>query len=374
MAPKRTRRSGSTTTTTSDAPKPTPKRPRPKVDPDDPSRKTAGMSFSPADDIAIKEAIETGETFASLAQSGKLSAPFPTSILQQRWKALLTDPEFVKHASAAMMSSMSLGKRAKWTDLEEKLLREGVAHNFISFSDILEKNRSKFHPTRTPKSLEAHYYKMKRSGNLPAAVPMSSISSATNAEPSSSLMSTALDIESGNVIAEQTVVEDSMPAAVILNLEHYTKPIPEFLGYTYPPALLVGRVSHFQISSSVTFIGRSTKGGPKVDIDVSKEACVGSVSRRQAVIVIDDGKFSIKNLGKNPIVVNGNAVLSEEMVDLEDRSLLEFSFARFILFIYPDNFDNISVYDASVTTSTPSMTIKQEEDQGFDVDDMDGED
>jgi hypothetical protein len=41
-----------------------------------------------------------------------------------------------------------------------------VNGSFVSFQYILEKYRDKFHSSRTAKSLEAHYYRMKRTGAL----------------------------------------------------------------------------------------------------------------------------------------------------------------------------------------------------------------
>ncbi|KAL0219712.1 hypothetical protein P9112_005365 [Eukaryota sp. TZLM1-RC] len=352
-----------------------PKKPRVKIDPDDISRNTGGRLFSAGDDIAIKEAMEAGDSFASLATSGKLSQSFPTSILQQRWHTMLYDPDFIKLASKAMTKAMSLGKRAKWTDVEEKLLIDGVAHNFISFSNILSTHKAKFHPTRTPKSLEAHYYKLKRAGNLPAAVPMSSQppppSAPSTSSTSMTLYETAAEIEQGKIPKEEPKPEPQMPASVVLNLEHFLKPNPDHLGYSSPAAILMGRVCSFPIVSQVTSIGRLVRGSRKVDVDVSKEACSTSVSRIQAYLFIDDRKevtdanqsrVSIKNVGKNPIIVDGNVVINGESFRVLDKSLIEFGSARFIFFLYEENIYNLPKQSNIIEDQVMEVEHVKEED------------
>jgi hypothetical protein len=69
---------------------------------------------------------------------------------------------------------------------------------FEGFQSILEKYRSDFHSSRTPKSLEAHYYRMKRTGALekpfsPSVVPISTPTLSSSSLPltqSSSLQNT----------------------------------------------------------------------------------------------------------------------------------------------------------------------------------------
>ncbi|KAL0228845.1 hypothetical protein GEMRC1_013465 [Eukaryota sp. GEM-RC1] len=302
--------------------------------------------------------MEAGDSFTNLAGSGKLSSQFPTSVLQQRWKSMLTDPDFVQKISKTMAGSISLGKRAKWTDIEERLLRDGVANNFVSFANILETHKSKFHPTRTPKSLEAHYYKMKRAGNLPAAVPMASAPIPAPPAPSS-LLPTVTEIQTG-AIPEIIQKEPEPPAQVILNLEHYLKPIPEQLGYSYPGAILMGRVCSFPISCKRSLIGRQVKGNP-VDVDVTKEACSASVSRRQAVLWLSDDpeECRIENIGKNPIIVDGNVLYTGDKFRVLDQSLLEFSCIRLILFIYQENMSNLTLVSESVS-AIPDNMVKEE--------------
>ena len=63
-------------------------------------------------------------------------------------------------------------KRILWTETEEAILKKEVrqffsplstnwlkaaGNQFISFQDILDKNKASFHPSRTAKSLEAHF-------------------------------------------------------------------------------------------------------------------------------------------------------------------------------------------------------------------------
>jgi hypothetical protein len=54
-------------------------------------------------------------------------------------------------------------QRVVWSRHEELILEHELRVNpFASFAEILERYRNEFHPSRTPKKLEAHYYHMKK--------------------------------------------------------------------------------------------------------------------------------------------------------------------------------------------------------------------
>jgi hypothetical protein len=56
-------------------------------------------------------------------------------------------------------------KRVPWTEEENKIItNELKRRKFISFQHLIDSNREKLHPSRTVKSLEAHFYRLKRNG------------------------------------------------------------------------------------------------------------------------------------------------------------------------------------------------------------------
>jgi len=81
-------------------------------------------------------------------------------------------------------------------------------------------------------------------------------------------------------------------------------------------------------------LGRET-GEVHVDIDLGKEGKTNKISRRQAVIKMDDGgTFYIKNIGKPSIFVNSKEVPCNKRISLISDSLLEvWSFILFFLML-----------------------------------------
>jgi hypothetical protein len=58
-------------------------------------------------------------------------------------------------------------KRAPWNEEEDEIIySELKKKGYISFHYLLDHYRYQFHPSRTIRSLEAHFYRLKRNGNL----------------------------------------------------------------------------------------------------------------------------------------------------------------------------------------------------------------
>ncbi|KXG39541.1 uncharacterized protein LOC8081094 isoform X1 [Sorghum bicolor] len=83
-------------------------------------------------------------------------------------------------------------------------------------------------------------------------------------------------------------------------------------------------------------LGRETED-VKVDIDLGKEGRANKISRRQAVIKMDEsGSFHIKNIGKCPIFVNSKEIPSCKRINLNSDSLIEIKDMRFIFHVNQD--------------------------------------
>ncbi|KAM1156276.1 hypothetical protein ACFX2B_026802 [Malus domestica] len=88
-------------------------------------------------------------------------------------------------------------------------------------------------------------------------------------------------------------------------------------------AVLYGNQIKEYIMKTEVIIGRSTEDN-EVDIDLGKEGRHKKISRRQALIKMEgDGSFSLKNLGKSSIFLNGEEVASGQRVSLSSSNLIE---------------------------------------------------
>lgn len=71
-----------------------------------------------------------------------------------------------RRASKGMhIVQQTMNKQLPWSEEETHVIRDELKNKgFASAYCVLERQREKFHPTRTVKSLEAQFYKWKRSG------------------------------------------------------------------------------------------------------------------------------------------------------------------------------------------------------------------
>ncbi|OEL22791.1 hypothetical protein BAE44_0016190, partial [Dichanthelium oligosanthes] len=88
-------------------------------------------------------------------------------------------------------------------------------------------------------------------------------------------------------------------------------------------AVIYGLHLKYYIKDPEVTLGRETDD-VKVDIDLGKEGRANKISRRQAVIKMDEaGSFHIKNIGKCPIFVNSKEIPSCKRINLSSDSLIE---------------------------------------------------
>ncbi|XP_011623098.1 uncharacterized protein LOC18433642 isoform X1 [Amborella trichopoda] len=95
-------------------------------------------------------------------------------------------------------------------------------------------------------------------------------------------------------------------------------------------AIFYGRHLKQYIKKPEVSLGRSTSD-VSVDIDLGREGPANKISRRQAVIKMEeDGNFYLKNTGKYSIVVNSKEVASGQRFNLSPSCLIEIRGMRFI--------------------------------------------
>ncbi|KAL1196209.1 hypothetical protein V5N11_027019 [Cardamine amara subsp. amara] len=99
-------------------------------------------------------------------------------------------------------------------------------------------------------------------------------------------------------------------------------------------AVLHGRDSKHFVRKHEVVIGRSSDG-LKVDIDLGKYGYGSKISRRQALVKLENnGSFSIKNLGKQHILIDGEKLDTGQIVTLTSCSSVDI---RGITFVFKIN-------------------------------------
>lgn len=95
-------------------------------------------------------------------------------------------------------------------------------------------------------------------------------------------------------------------------------------------AVFYGRHLKHYIKKAEVSLGRATED-VHVDIDLGREGRANKISRRQAIIKMeDDGSFYLKNLGKCSIVVNSKEVATGQHFNLTSSCLIEIRGMRFM--------------------------------------------
>lgn len=95
-------------------------------------------------------------------------------------------------------------------------------------------------------------------------------------------------------------------------------------------AILYGCHQKHYIKKPEVVLGRATEE-VDVDIDLGREGPSNKISRRQAIIKMEgDGSFSLKNLGKSPILVNGKEIITGQILSLTPSCLIEIREIRFL--------------------------------------------
>ncbi|XP_021283645.1 uncharacterized protein LOC110416122 [Herrania umbratica] len=111
-------------------------------------------------------------------------------------------------------------------------------------------------------------------------------------------------------------------------------------------AILYGRHSKHYIKKPEILLGRTTEDFV-VDIDLGREGCANKVSRRQAIINLEeDGSFHLKNLGRCSVSINSKEVAPGQSLILNSSCLIEI---RGMPFIFETNQTCVKQYLTSAT-------------------------
>ncbi|KFK28303.1 hypothetical protein AALP_AA8G499100 [Arabis alpina] len=115
------------------------------------------------------------------------------------------------------------------------------------------------------------------------------------------------------------------PRHTLLGLEHCTRTsMRRAIMFQGAIAILHCRDTKHFIRKHEVIIGRSSHG-LKVDIDLGKDGYGRKISRRQALVKLENnGSFSLKNLGKQHILVNGERLNTGQIGALTTCSSIKF--------------------------------------------------
>eukprot|EP00792_Barthelona_sp_PAP020_P011552 TRINITY_DN561_c0_g1_i1.p1 TRINITY_DN561_c0_g1~~TRINITY_DN561_c0_g1_i1.p1 ORF type:complete len:338 (-),score=77.67 TRINITY_DN561_c0_g1_i1:20-1033(-) len=273
---------------------------------------TDGYTFTPSDDNLLKDGIESGLTFNNMLREYKFSTKFPVTTLRNRWKMFLYNPSFCEIATKRMRTKVSLGKRVKWSDEEEFLLCSGVQNESLSFPKILRLYRNKFHPTRTPKSLEAHYYKLKRNNHIPEILA-----------------------KCGSRKTGFLGINDPSRQTTSLEMLKFQVPSNVLLGF-------IGFMATYFVELPSAIIGKSTKSD-KVHIDLTKEMGFHQISVHQSFLKLNSkGKFEIMNRGEAELFVNDLWLPKGNIYELNNGDILRWSTITLKVELFQENIDRIT--------------------------------
>ncbi|KAL9653640.1 hypothetical protein ABK040_009117 [Willaertia magna] len=398
-----------------------------------PTSKTHKLSpfhkWTPYDDFLLVKSIEKNMDIEEITNSIKFSYPFNKEEITSRWKEVLYDPILATQTAKniTILQNVKNYKRVPWSNEENQIIfREIETHGDVplNFELIYDKYRHCFHPSRNPKTLEAHYQRMRRKGLLKGYFKNASIlqqqlnKTEDNITENSSIgSSSTIKVNNNNSIItnneelEVSLINNSMIEEEeeddlnenktleeieeeILNKPHHDviyedtnnskkrKQLKDIHRlekeneqdeYIKEPkkkksegeevlAILDGTQAKIQVLKPVSTVGRKNSNFT-VDIDLSTESeDVGKISRKQAILTLNykveeiqptktvamtglnedmsdrylvleesvepekkvNFTFTLKNVGKRDILVNGEKIESNSEKVVPHQSLIQF--------------------------------------------------
>ncbi|XP_077287124.1 microspherule protein Rcd5 isoform X2 [Arctopsyche grandis] len=330
--------------------------------------------WKPTDDLALIIGVQQTNDLRMVHRGIKFSCRFTVNEIQSRWYTLLYNAEISRIAVTAMKNLhpdlvTAVRSKALFSNGEEELLStiSSTSHpNLESFQELLEQNPTIFYPTRTAKSLMAHWQLLKQYSLLPdqsvQALPIGdnvlNFSDAEDAvndtelqEPRDEALETELCIADRWAKKEIRLLENSLGRWQVLVESVVGGITPDFDKQTL--AVLRGRLVRYLMRSREITIGRNTNDH-HVDVDLSLEGPAGKISRRQGTIRLrNSGDFFLASEGKRPFYIDGRPILRGNKVKLNHNSVIEISGLRFVFLINQDLVNAIRQESVKVNVVMP---------------------
>lgn len=287
--------------------------------------------WKPTDDLALILGVQQTNDLRIVHRGVKFSCRFTVSELQSRWYALLYNAEISRVAIAAMRNLhpdlvAAVQQQALYSKSEEELLGTLLSSSHPTeekFQELLEQNPQVFYPSRTSKTLMAHWQLLKQYQLLPdqnvqplpknATDKILSFSDAEDTLNDQELV----DFKEDGMDVEMQLADRIDKKEVRLletSLTRWQVLVQSVAGGSSELdkntlAVLRGRLVRYLMRSREIAVGRSTRGHA-IDVDLNLEGPAAKVSRKQATIRLrNSGEFFMSSEGKRPIFVDGRPVL-----------------------------------------------------------------
>jgi len=221
----------------------------------------------------------------------------------------------------------------------------------IVFEELLMKHADVFHNARTAHSLFLHWQHMKHycllDEHTTSLCPLAPYDSNDFAEIESSLQVEPDPVVEPIFVAEMLLAERHMGAEIRLlenELPKWNALTKSITGLIFPSdfdaetlAYLRGRVVRYRIRSQTVTLGRANRR-THVDVDLSLEGPAFKLCRRQACITLSPqtGEFSIANEGRVTMYIDGQPLLAQSIMRLDNNAVVEVGHVRLVFVVNPD--------------------------------------
>ncbi|CAL9704172.1 unnamed protein product [Knipowitschia caucasica] len=320
--------------------------------------------WKPSDDLLLINAVLQTTDLTLVHLGVKFSCRFTLREIKERWYSLLYDPVISKLAWQAMRqlhpeAIAAIQSKALFSQSEEALLSKipsSTQPKLDVFQDLLHKQSSVFHPSRSAKSLLVHWQLLKQYyllddqsvQPLPKGDQVLNFSDAEQMiddvklkEGRDEALEHELMVSDRHQKREIRQLEQELPRWQVLVDNITGMSMPDFDNQTL--AALRGRMVRYLMRSREITLGRATKD-KQIDVDLSLEGPAWKISRRQGVIKLkNNGDFFIVNEGRRPIYIDGRPVLPGNKWKLNNNSVVEIAGLRFVFLI---NMELISLIKA----------------------------
>ncbi|XP_050343688.1 microspherule protein 1 [Nymphalis io] len=311
--------------------------------------------WKPTDDLALILGVQQTNDLRIVHRGVKFTCRFTVGELQSRWYALLYNAEVSRVAIAAMRNLhpdlvAAVQQQALYSTAEEDLLGTLPSNSHPApekFQELLEQNPHVFYPTRTAKSLMAHWQLLKQYQLLPdqTVQPLpkgQNENIVTFSDAEETMNDTELpDYKEDGIDVEMQLADRIEKKDIRLlenSLSRWQVLVQSVAGGSVELdkntlAVLRGRLVRYLMRSREIAVGRSTRDHT-IDVDLSLEGPAAKVSRKQATIRLrNSGDFFMSSEGKRPIFVDGRPVLQGNKVKLNHNSVIEIAGLRFVFLI-----------------------------------------
>eukprot|EP01080_Neovahlkampfia_damariscottae_P000859 gene859-9108_t len=296
--------------------------------------------WCPMDDLLLVEAVESNLDPIDIVSTVKFQTTFSMDEVTERWEALLYDKEISKKAVEAMNVIRYNTKRIPWMKEEDEIIiNELKEKGHISFQHLIDRNRYKFHPSRTVRSLEAHFYRLKRAGEFEVFEKLAAEEKKSNEtikdegfDSIEDIMDEVVEKKISTKMNKSEILKEKREAkqAIKLEKEHYLNQVNTNEDINNPVfAELVGEKITYKVRKVISYLGRKgKKNNCQIDFELSKTGNL-QTSKQQAIIELQKTKtnsfqFLLKNLGKKSIFVDDFEVIGGSEKYINHQNFISF--------------------------------------------------